>query len=51
MAHAPMNPWFPDRCLGAGCAAWSASTARAVADEWTKRLGLPRFYELDMAAN
>lgn len=51
MAHSPMNPWFPDRCLGAGCAAWAAATARAVADEWTSRLALPRLYELDLAAN
>jgi hypothetical protein len=49
LAHSPINPWFPDRCLGAGCAAWSATTARAVADEWSDRLTLPRHYENDLA--
>ena len=38
------NPWFPDKCLAAGCAEWSWRTAHALADEWTGRLGLPRYY-------
>jgi hypothetical protein len=27
------NPYFPDRCLGAGCAEWAVRAARALADE------------------
>jgi hypothetical protein len=38
------NSWFPHKCLGAGCAQWSWRTARALADEWTERLGITRFY-------
>jgi hypothetical protein len=41
------NPWFPDKCLGAGCARWSWKTSLALADEWTKRLGIPRPYQAD----
>jgi len=41
------NPWFPDKCLGAGCAQWSWKTSLALADEWTTRLGIPRPYQAD----
>ena len=41
------NPWFPDKCLGAGCAQWSWKTSLALADEWTKRLGILRPYQAD----
>ena len=41
------NPWFPDKCLGAGCAQWSAKTSLILADEWTNRLGIPRPYRAD----
>jgi hypothetical protein len=41
------NPWFPDKCLGAGCAQWSWETSLALADDWTKRLGIPRPYQAD----
>jgi hypothetical protein len=42
------NPWFPDKCLGAGCAEWAWKSSLALADEWTKRLSLPRAYQSDM---
>jgi hypothetical protein len=32
--------WFPHACLGAGCAAWSVSTARALITEFCNRLGI-----------
>ena len=32
--------WFPDRCLGAGCAEWACNTAKSLHDEFCKRLGL-----------
>jgi hypothetical protein len=41
------NPWFPDKCLGAGCAQWSWKTSLALTDEWTSRLGIPRPYQAD----
>jgi hypothetical protein len=42
------NPWFPEKCLGAGCAEWACTTTRRLADEWTNRLSLPRSYEADL---
>jgi hypothetical protein len=38
------DAWFPFKCLGAGCSAWACEVSEAVADEWTKRLGVPRYY-------
>jgi hypothetical protein len=38
------NAWFPFKCLGAGCSAWVCTVSQAVADEWTERLGIPRYY-------
>lgn len=43
------NPWFPDKCLGAGCAEWSWRTSVQLANEWTSRLGILRVYEADLA--
>ncbi len=40
--------WFPDKCLGAGCANFACTTIRSLADDWTDRLGLPRSYESDL---
>lgn len=31
------NPYFPDHCLGAGCAEWSVRSALAVTDEFLAR--------------
>lgn len=39
------NPFFPDRCLGSGCAGWSARSARAFADEVFHRLGVKPNYQ------
>jgi hypothetical protein len=44
------NPWFPDKCLGAGCAEWAWKSGRALADEWTERLGLPRPNQSDIGS-
>ncbi|MFI7669291.1 hypothetical protein [Nocardia sp. NPDC049526] len=38
-------PWFPNRCLGAGCARWACDAAAAFADEWLDRLTLPKEYK------
>ena len=32
------NSFFPDKCLGAGCAAWSANAARTFTAEFCRRL-------------
>lgn len=44
----PLNPyaphgarWFPDRCLGAGCAKWAVSTAEVFGDDFRRRMGIP----------
>jgi hypothetical protein len=34
-------PWFPDRCLGAGCAKWAVRTVQAFSDDFCKRMGIP----------
>ena len=41
------SPW-PIWAISAGCAEWAYKTARDLADEWTKSLGLLRVYETDM---
>lgn len=44
----PLNPyalerggWFPERCLGAGCARWAVSTAEVFGDDFCRRMGIP----------
>ena len=32
--------FFPDRCLGYGCAKWAIVSARAFADEFYNRMGV-----------
>ncbi len=34
-------PWFPDRCLGAGCASWSVKTVQLFSDDFCHRMGIP----------
>jgi hypothetical protein len=36
------NAFFPDKCLGHGCAEWSVKTALAFADDFFGRIGLSR---------
>lgn len=33
--------WFPDLCLGAGCAEWAVRTAEAFSDEFCTRMSIP----------
>lgn len=35
------DPWFPDRCLGAGCAIWSVKTVQTFSDDFCHRMGIP----------
>jgi hypothetical protein len=35
------RPWFPDRCLSAGCANWAVRTAQAFSDDFCRRMGIP----------
>ena len=38
-------PFFPDRCLGHGCAQWAVKTSLAFTDRFFDVLGLPSSYE------
>jgi hypothetical protein len=43
---APKNqPFFPDKCLGHGCAEWAVVNSLILTDEFFRRLGLPAPYE------
>jgi hypothetical protein len=39
------NPFFPDKCLGHGCAEWALINSVIFTDEFFRRLGLPVPYE------
>ncbi len=39
------NPFFPDKCLGTGCANWAVAAAKAIADETFVRLGVQPNYQ------
>jgi len=39
------NPYFPDHCLGAGCAGWAVVSAQAFADEFFRRVGMQPNYQ------
>lgn len=39
------NPWFPDKCLGHGCADWSVRAVVAFADEFFGRIGVEPNYQ------
>jgi hypothetical protein len=38
-------PFFPDRCLGHGCAEWAIMNSIIFVDEFYRRLGMPVLYE------
>lgn len=40
-----VNPFFPDRCLGHGCAAWAWASALAFTDAFFRRIGVTAVYE------
>jgi hypothetical protein len=42
----PDNPFFPDRCLGYGCAAWGWKTAVAFTDDFFARLSIKPIHDL-----
>jgi hypothetical protein len=35
------RPWFPDRCLGAGCAKWAVETVQVFTNDFYARMALP----------
>ena len=35
------RPWFPDRCLGAGCAKWAVETVQVFTNDFYSRMALP----------
>jgi hypothetical protein len=42
------NAYFPDHCLGAGCAAWAVKSARAFADDFFARTKIkPNYQRVD----
>jgi hypothetical protein len=41
------NPYFPDHCLGAGCAEWAVQSAVGFADEFFRRLKVIPNYQRD----
>jgi hypothetical protein len=40
------DAWFPNRALGAGCAAWAPRAAKSFADSWRARLELDLAYHV-----
>ncbi len=44
LAH-KSSPFFPDKCLGHGCAEWAVINSLVVTDTFFSRLGLPAPYE------
>jgi len=42
------NPYFPDHCLGTGCAGWAVGAAENLADEFFSRLEIePNYQRVD----
>jgi len=39
------NPYFPDKCLGAGCAEWAVVSAKSFADDFCSRLDIQANYQ------
>lgn len=35
------RPWFPDRCLGSGCAKWGVLTVQLFVNDFYRRMSLP----------
>jgi hypothetical protein len=35
------RPWFPDRCLGSGCAKWAVKTVQLFTNDFYRRMSLP----------
>jgi hypothetical protein len=40
------NPWFPDKCLGAGCALWATKAVKDFADAFFSKLSITPNYQL-----
>jgi hypothetical protein len=39
------NPWFPDKCLGHGCAEWCIRSVTELADQFFERIGVEPNYQ------
>jgi len=45
------NPFFPDHCLGSGCAEWAVGAVHKYSDEFFERIGLqPNYQRVDFGA-
>jgi hypothetical protein len=42
------SAWFPNKCLGAGCAEWAWRVSLLLADDWSARLNVPSSYRADL---
>ncbi|GAB2682759.1 hypothetical protein [Nocardia goodfellowii] len=42
------DPWYPNKCMGAGCAMWACSTARSFADGWRLVMGITSDFRVDV---
>lgn len=42
-------PWYPNKCLAAGCAEWACETSCDFVNDWRSKMGLVRNYEDDFA--
>ena len=38
----PSGPWYPNQCLGAGCAQWACKTCVDFVDTWWQSMGIGR---------
>lgn len=38
---ASRRPWFPDQCLGSGCAKWAVETVQVFTNDFYRRMALP----------
>jgi hypothetical protein len=36
----PSGPWYPNQCLGAGCAQWARDTAIDLVNTWWESMGI-----------
>lgn len=45
LTHNSADPFFPDQCLGAGCANWASASAQTFADEFFRLLKLVPNYQ------
>ncbi len=43
-------PWYPNKCLGAGCAQWACDTAHSFVSAWRNQMDIVRAHDEDLAS-